>query len=287
MKTSILAEIKNIFRCNNCFCIIIFLNICIFVATLLVNLVCFIGEFPLSLIDISNYAGVSSNIDILLQRPWTIITYMFYHTSFVHIILNLLAFYGFGRLFLQFLSQRQLLGVYFLGGILGALFFILAYNLVPMFANSKNVAIAIGASGAIMAVMFATARIAPNHIVRLSFIGNIKMKYLALIVIGIDILCIPLGNAGGHIAHLGGAAFGYIFALCYKHNHDLTAFLAFIERPRKQHKISNYHTIDSDYNQRKATRDKNIDRILEKISESGYASLSDKEKEYLFKNSKN
>lgn len=212
---------------------------------------------------------------------------MFYHTSFVHIILNLLAFYGFGRLFLQFLSQRQLLGVYFLGGILGALFFILAYNLVPMFANSKNVAIAIGASGAIMAVMFATARIAPNHIVRLSFIGNIKMKYLALIVIGIDILCIPLGNAGGHIAHLGGAAFGYIFALCYKHNHDLTAFLAFIERPRKQHKISNYHTIDSDYNQRKATRDKNIDRILEKISESGYASLSDKEKEYLFKNSKN
>ncbi len=290
MKSDIADEIKNIFRFKDNLSILIFFNISVFVIISAINLVFFFTGKPF---NFTEWIGVSSNFSTLIHRPWTIITYMFFHAGFIHIILNLLVLYWFGQLFLEYLSQRQLLGVYILGGLIGALFFVSAYNIIPIFATVKNEASAIGASASIMAVVFAIATLIPNLSVRVAFIAHVKLKYLALIIVLIDLLSIPLGNAGGHIAHLGGAFTGFIFAKFYAQGTDLTSFISFFENlfSRKSKSKRRHSGIrpesDANYNMRKAAEQKETDRILDKINKSGYSSLTTKEKESLFRNSKN
>ena len=191
-------------------------------------------------------------------------------------------------MFLQYLSQRQLFGVYLLGGLAGALVFIVAYNIIPVFAVVKNVAFAIGASASIMAIVFAIAVLVPNLPVRLAFLGQMKLKYLAMIIVAIDLLSIPFGNAGGHFAHLGGALMGAIFAICYSKGTDITIFLSrfftwvgnlFKSEPKAKSSSSSRAETDAEYNRRKAREQKEIDKILDKVKESGYSSLTKEEKE--------
>ena len=294
MKQGIWDEIRNIFRQRNNLNILIFLNLAVFAIVLTVNLGFF---FAGKTFDASAWLGVSSNFSVLAHRPWTVLTYMFVHNSFLHILFNLLVLYWFGKMFLEYLSQRQLFGVYLLGGLAGALLFIAAYNIIPVFADVKNVAFAIGASASIMAVVFSIAVLVPNLPVRLAFIGQMKLKYLAMIIVGIDLLSIPFGNAGGHFAHLGGALMGAIFAICYSKGTDITIFLSrfftwtgnlFKSEPKSKHVHTNssHHVeTDAEYNRRKAREQKEIDKILDKVKESGYSSLTKEEKERLFSNS--
>ena len=202
--------------------------------------------------------------------------------------------YWFGKMFLEYLSQRQLFGVYLLGGLAGALVFIVAYNIIPVFAVVKNVAFAIGASASIMAIVFAIAVLVPNLPVRLAFLGQMKLKYLAMIIVAIDLLSIPFGNAGGHFAHLGGALMGAIFAICYSKGTDITIFLSrffswvgnlFKSEPKAKSSSSSRAETDAEYNKRKAREQREIDKILDKVKESGYSSLTKEEKEKLFSNS--
>lgn len=292
MKQGLWDEIRNIFRQRNNLSILIFLNLAVFVVVLTVNLGFF---FAGKTFDVSSWLGVSSNFSVLLHRPWTVLTYMFVHSSFLHILFNLLVLYWFGKMFLEYLSQRQLFGVYLLGGQAGALVFIVAYNIIPVFAVVKNVAYAIGASASIMAIVFAIAVLVPNLPVRLAFIGQIKLKYLAMIIVAIDLLSIPFGNAGGHFAHLGGALMGAIFAICYSKGTDITIFLSrfftwvgnlFKSEPKVNFSSSNRRAeTDAEYNKRKAREQREIDKILDKVKESGYSSLTKEEKEKLFSNS--
>lgn len=295
MKSSIGEEIKDIFRFKDNLSILIFLNISIFVIVAAIRLGFYFAGKPF---EPTEWLGVSSNFDVLVHRPWTVVSYMFVHASFLHILFNLLVLFWFGKIFLEYLSQRQLLGVYVLGGLTGALFFIVAYNIIPVFAPVKNVAFAIGASASIMAVVFAAAVLVPNMIVRVAFIGHFKLKYLAIAIVLIDLLSIPLGNAGGHFAHLGGAFLGFLFAKCYAHGTDITSFMSrFVawcgkSSSRKKNKIRYVEgdariETDAEYNMRKANEQKEIDAILDKIRVSGYSSLTAEEKERLFKNSKN
>lgn len=292
MKQGIWDEIKGIFRNGNNLSILIFLNITVFVLVLAVNLGFF---FAGKTFNVSEWLGVSSNFSLLAHRPWTVVTYMFVHSDFLHILFNLIMFYWFGRIFLEYLSQRQLLGVYVLGGLAGALVFIGAYNIIPVFAEVKNVAFAIGASASIMAVVFAIAVLVPNMPVRLAFIGQVKLKYLAMVFVLIDLLSIPFGNAGGHFAHLGGAIIGAIFSICYSKGTDITIFLSrffawvgnlFKSEPKTTANGGSHRAeTDAEYNRRKAREQKEIDRILDKVKESGYSSLTKEEKEKLFSNS--
>jgi len=296
MKLGIWDEIKGIFRQHNNLYILIFLNIAVFVLVLAVNLGFF---FAGKTFDASAWLGVSSNFSVLAHRPWTVLSYMFVHTGFIHILFNLMVLYWFGRMFLEYLSQRQLMGVYLLGGLAGALVFVLAYNIIPIFATVKNVAFAIGASASIMAIVFAIAVLVPNQPVRLAFIGQIKLKYLAMIIVLVDLLSIPLGNAGGHFAHLGGALMGAVFAICYSKGTDITIFLSrffswvaslFKSEPKQKTSYSNggrRAETDAEYNRRKAREQREIDKILDKVKESGYSSLTKEEKEKLFSNSNN
>lgn len=291
MRQGIWDEIRNIFRQRNNLSILIFLNLAAFVVVLTVNLGFF---FAGKTFDVSSWLGVSSNFSVLAHRPWTVLTYMFVHSSFLHILFNLLVLYWFGKMFLEYLSQRQLFGVYLLGGLAGALVFIVAYNIIPVFAVVKNVAFAIGASASIMAIVFAIAVLVPNLPVRLAFIGQMKLKYLAMIIVAIDLLSIPFGNAGGHFAHLGGALMGAIFAICYSKGTDITIFLSrfftwvgnlFKSEPKPKTNSSNRAETDAEYNKRKAREQREIDKILDKVKESGYSSLTKEEKEKLFSNS--
>ena len=232
--------------------------------------------------------AVPANLQSLMVRPWTIVTYMFYHEDFLHILFNLLWLYWFGQLFLQFFAQRQLTWVYLLGGISGALLYILAFNLLPPFKGYAEVSLALGASASVLAVVIAVATLQPNFTVYLLFLGAVRLKYLALATVVIDIISIPVSNAGGHIAHLGGALFGFLYVAALRSGTDLAKpfySISSIRFPKRNRMKVTYrsHNADYDYNYRKAQKQKQIDDILDKIARSGYDSLTKEEKDILFK----
>jgi hypothetical protein len=208
----------------------------------------------------------------------------------------MLYLYWFGRIFLSFLDQKKLLSVYLIGGLTGAAIFVFAFNIFPVFQESLPFAVALGASASVMAVVFATVSYSPNYIVNLVFIGPVKLKYIALVFILIDIIQLPQANAGGHLAHLGGAFYGWLFISQLRKGKDIslgfnqmmdTVFSWF--KSKKKMKVTHKRARTADdkaYNKAKKQRQANLNEILEKISKSGYDSLSKEEKEILFKSSK-
>ncbi|HNY08391.1 MAG TPA: rhomboid family intramembrane serine protease [Tenuifilaceae bacterium] len=287
---SISKEIKDSFRFGSSLTQLIYINLAIFLIYSLVRVIMFIGGTqPGS--SYAHWLAVPAGLHQLLSRPWTLLTYMFFHENFLHILFNLLWLYWFGRLFLQHLSQRQLVGVYLLGGITGAIFFIAAYNILPVFRAISSEAMALGASASVLAIVIAVSTLKPNNSIYILFLGEVKLKYLALATIIIDIISIPVSNPGGHIAHLGGAVFGFSFIKLLNRGTDLTKFLNIFSRVKKPkaHRSKNLKVsyrrpeTDYEYNRRKANEQKSIDRILDKIAKSGYDSLSKEEKETLFR----
>lgn len=241
---------------------------------------------------------------LLLHRPWTLITYMFVHFDFLHILFNMLWLYTFGRIFLLFFTGRQLGGLYVLGGIMGALLFLVAYNIFPYFSAVSSSSFLVGASASVMAIVFAVSFYQKDYKLNLLFFGQLKLIYLAIIALIIDILAITSENAGGHIAHIGGALFGILFALQYGKGKDITNFMnklidnavnLFKRKPKfKIYTNKNYKSepayrrpeTDDEYHRRKNAEEKKMDEILDKLKRSGYESLSSEEKKTLFNASK-
>jgi membrane associated rhomboid family serine protease len=289
-------EIKRMYYTGNIIIKLIFINVAVFILINLIGLFSFLftGAGTESL-GIINWLAVPADLGKLLYRPWTIVSYAFLHYDFLHILFNMLWLYWFGKIFLEFLSPKQLLSVYLLGGISGAALYILAYNVFPAFALALPYSYALGASAAVYAVVVAIAAFVPDYSIILMFIGKVKIKYIAIFVVVLDLLSISGGNAGGHIAHLGGALFGFLFATQIKSGSDITSWFGnftndiagwFKSKPKMrvtENKFKNKATSDIEYNQQKAADQEVIDKILEKISKSGYNSLSKKEKEILFK----
>ena len=281
-------KIKQEFKVKNNLNILIIINLSMFMCIGFINLVVFLTKNEFNILD---YLALSSDVKTFLRRPWSVISYMFSQSNFFHLLFNVLVLYWFGKIFLSYLSDKQLLGIYLLGGISGALFFIVAYNIIPVFFEFKNASFAVGASASVMAVVFAIAFVMKNLRINLMFFGQIKILYIAIVVAVLDIINIAQGNAGGHITHLGGAIFGLVFALLYKKNIDITkGFTNFIynfktenqNRSKKQNREQNKSKNQSQ-NQPKTQEQAKIDLILEKIKQNGYASLSPEEKAFLFK----
>lgn len=288
-------DLKYNLKKKNNLSILIYINLFVFIVVMFFTITSFLIRGDTNFII--HWLGLPAYTDNLLLKPWTIITYMFTHYSFLHILFNLLFLYWFGQIFVQYLSQNQLLGVYLLGGIFGGLVYIFAFNVFPVFSEIKYSAIAIGASASVMAIVIACASLVPNHSVFMLFFGMVKLKYIAIAVIVLDILSIPTDNSGGHIAHLGGAITGFVFIYYYKKGLDISKWilsvLNFFKQlliPDKNIKVQSSRKkgrpeTDYEYNARKKAEQEEIDKILEKIAESGYKSLTDKEKEKLFKSS--
>ncbi|HDP75029.1 MAG TPA: rhomboid family intramembrane serine protease [Bacteroidales bacterium] len=283
---SIWDEIKSSFRLGSNLTRLIYINIGVFIVFALLRVLLFLTASPTGWI--TGFMAVPANLQLLMIHPWTMVTYMFYHEDFLHILFNLLWLYWFGQLFLQFFAQRQLTWVYLLGGISGALLYILAFNLMPPFKGYAELSLALGASASVLAVVIAVSTLQPNFTVYLLFLGAVRLKYLALATVVIDIVSIPVSNAGGHIAHLGGALFGFLYVVMLRKGTDLARpfyYLASIKFPKRNRMKVTYrtHNADYDYNYRKAQKQKQIDDILDKIARSGYSSLTKEEKEILFK----
>lgn len=282
------------------------INIAVFILINIVNLFFWLFQIsnnPQGLPGVSYlayYLSVPSNIEALLTRPWTIFTYMFLHEDFLHILFNMIVLYFGGRIFMEYLPERKLLSTYILGGLTGAFFYIAAFNFFPVFSESLDYSVALGASASVLAILIAVATYVPEYSVVLFLFGRVKLKYLALVIIAIDVLSIMGGNSGGHIAHLGGAFWGFIYIYLMKRGKDLTLnlktmnfrkFFKFFTKPKKQSTYrSNFDKgrpmTDEEYNARKNVDQAQIDRILEKISRSGYSSLTKEEKAMLFQSSK-
>jgi hypothetical protein len=224
---------------------------------------------------------------------------MFLQENFFHIIFNMIVLYFGGRIFLEYLNERKLLSTYILGGLFGAFFYIVAFNIFPVFSESVNYSVALGASASVLAILVAVATYVPEYSVVLVLFGKVKLKYLALVVVLIDVLSISRGNAGGHIAHLGGAFWGFAYIYLMKNGKDFTLnlgsmnfkkFFRYFTKPKDSSKFdTTAHNgrplSDDEYNYRRNNQQERIDKILDKISKSGYTSLTKEEKELLFKSS--
>ena len=271
---------------------LIYINIGLFLFFSILSVFSFMFQFDIKPILSKLYLPADNTT--LLRQPWTFITYMFLHNGFLHLLINMLWLHFAGKIFLHYMQAKQLLNTYILGGISGGLLFILAFNYIPVLEELTLDSRALGASASVLAIMVAIATYSPNHSVYFPFIGNVKLKRIAIACVVLDILSIPNGNAGGHIAHLGGAIFGYFYVKQLQKGNDFSnEFSNFLNKLvytfKNKSKLETIHkrsNSDYEFNKSRSNKQKEIDIILEKIANSGYESLSKSEKETLFSASK-
>ena len=285
-------NIKQTFKQGNSLIKLIYLNSAVFI-TLKIMLIIFM-LFNISGSFLLTYLAAPADLSQLIYHFWTPFTYMFLHEEFFHILFNMFALYWFGKIFLIYFSEKQLVGLYIFGGLLAVLAYIAAFNLFPYFTPLVHESLLLGASGSIMAIIIATAARSPNMELQLMFLGNIKLKYIAIVYVLISFFGITSSNGGGELAHLGGALAGYLFVVSLRQGKDLTGIFNHILdttynlfRPRKlkvkhNRKNSKAPMSDADFNMNKARKMVEIDKILDKIKTSGYESLSAEEKKKLF-----
>lgn len=283
---SIIDDLKLQYKSGGIAQRLIYWNVACFLVSLL-----FFYQFNVGSFDFPRWIALSSEPYIFITKPWTLLTYAFFHDGFWHLFFNMMVLNFSSTLFLTFFSQKQLLGLYLLSAIFAGIAFVLGYY----FLNSS--ASIVGASAAIMAVLVATTTYQPLMNVRLLLIGNVKLWHITFVIIIIDLMQFRLENTGGHISHLSGAFFGFIFIKLLQNGIDLSKIVSsildfsanlFSKSPstpfKKVHK--NYSRPIEKRDSKIITKDKTqqqIDEILDKISKSGYDCLTKEEKEFLFK----
>ena len=289
---SIIEEIKHSFKNGTILTKLIYINLGVFILLHAFIAILYLFNAQDKSFAIISWLAVPANPAILITRPWTILTYMFLHKDFFHILFNIMWLFWFGKIFLYYFDEKKLLSIYLLGGLSGAFLYIASYNIFPVFKLQVPESMALGASAAVMAIVIAVASFAPTHVIQLMFIGPVKIIWIALISFILSSVVDFSANTGGKIAHMGGAIFGYIFSLQYKQGRDITLWFSksisflftFFSMKRRKMKVTYKRTAnDFEYNAMKLERQKEIDRILDKISHSGYESLNREEKEMLFK----
>ncbi len=309
MLSSVWEDVKREYNYGNMITRIIIINVSIFVLINLVRIILWAsngGVLPGIYKDIVHFLSMSSDGWFILTHPWVIITSIFLHEGLWHILFNMLFLYWFGRIVGDFIGNHRILPIYLLGGLIGNAFFFLSANL---FAYGGDATIyALGASGGVMAIVVASGTLSPDYRMRLILIGEVKLKYIVLVLVFLDLIGLASNvNTGGHFAHLGGAMFGWFFIHALRQGIDLSEgvnrilrklnpnipsspakkpkqskvpFMVFKNKEKTKDSAEGSHSSDSVDHQKK------LDAILEKIKASGYESLSQEEKEFLFQASK-
>ena len=244
---------------------IILINVLVFLIPLIINTILYL--LNIKTLSFFNFFDLHPQINYLLKNIWTIMTYAFIHNDIYHIFWNMFILYFASEYFLNFFDEKKYIKTYFYGILFGGLFFVLSYNLFPVFKNDFTTLI--GSSAAVYSVLIFICSYFPNNKVNL-ILFNIELKYIGVIYILLSLVQIPVENPGGNIAHLGGALWGYLYAMSVYNN----SFNIDLKEIINKLKFSNLN---------KSENQKMIDSILDKISESGYESLTKKEKELLFK----
>jgi membrane associated rhomboid family serine protease len=303
-------ELKYAFnRPNNGLIRIILINLIVFAFLIIMRVILNLSGAGGVYSWIMSQLMLPSDVPTFLTRPWTVITYMFTHVDFFHILFNMLFLYWFGQLIMDYLGSKKFVNIYVLGGLAGGFFFMLMYNLVPYYHSQLGVPL-LGASAGVSAIIVAAAALLPNHSFSLIFIGPVKIKYIALFyVVFKSFAGLDGPNAGGELAHLGGALVGYLYVVQLRKGNDIGSWISgfldwvkglFERKPkiRVTHKQKSYTSSKGSFTQARAakaskgnnirtvTEQEEIDAILDKISEKGYESLSKEEKQKLFNASK-
>ena len=242
-------------------------------------------------IDYMHFVSLSSNPAHLLWKPWSLLSYAFFHSGIMHIVFNMIVLNFSGRLFMTYFTAKQLLGLYILSAIFAGISYILVFYILNINAPI------VGASAAIMAILVATTTYYPLMNLRLLIIGNVKLWHVTAVIIIVDLMQLRSGNMGGHISHLAGAFFGFIFIKLLQNGTDLSKIVSrvldFFANIFKKNPSTPFKKVHKNYQKpveknisKIVTKDKSqqqIDEILDKISQSGYDSLTKEEKEFLFK----
>jgi membrane associated rhomboid family serine protease len=272
---------------------IVFINVFIFLAVALTKVLLKLFMIPDIQSELIQWLAVPADFSLLLFRPWTIISYMFVHTGFFHILFNMLWLYWMGKILVEYLGPKKLFSLYILGGIAGAITYILSFNFFPLFKNTAFHPPMIGASASVLAITVAIATIIPNYKISIFLIGPVALKYVAGIIVLLDLLNLGTADNVAHFAHLGGALFGFIYIRQLKKGIDmgnwLTTFIKKITPGKKSSRMKIKYSRpkkDEEYNMDKKATQESLDEILDKISKSGYGSLTKEEKDFLFKSSK-
>ncbi|MZP65502.1 MAG: rhomboid family intramembrane serine protease [Bacteroidales bacterium] len=291
---SLWHNIKKTFNDANKLNRLIYINVAVFLFLSAISIITYLFNNEAFSMKVLRLFAVPASLRTLAMKPWTLITYMFTHKDILHILFNMLWLYWFGRIFLEYLDQRKLVAVYILGGIAGAIVYVLSFNIFPVFTSLIPESVAIGASASVMAVVVAIAAYVPNYPVHLLLIGRVKIIWIA---VGIFVLTSFMDfsvNSGGKLAHMGGALFGYLYIVNLRKGKDpgrtlnrIIDSIASLFKARKEKMKVSYSRkkTDYEYNKAKAERQEKIDRILDKISKGGYDSLTKEEKDLLFSES--
>ncbi|QOD61191.1 rhomboid family intramembrane serine protease [Polaribacter haliotis] len=282
---SFINDIKLRYKGGNIVEKLIYINLAVFISTILISVLQGLynneGNF------IVEWFSLDDNYNSLFTKPWTIISYGFLHAGFIHILFNLIALYFIGNLFIQYFTQKQLLTFYLLGTLSGGILYVFSQNYFPLFQGQSSYLV--GASAGISAIFIGIATYMPNYQLKIPLIGFIKVWHLAAIWVGFDVLGLIGDNAGGNFAHLGGSLFGflYVYRASNKELNLWGSISSWFEKKEKPLK-----TVHKSGNKKQTTVKNNtpnqqqIDVILDKISKSGYDTLTKSEKEFLFKQGK-
>ncbi len=293
-------DIKRTYRQGSMLMRLIFINIGVFVILRLLSLGVML--FGGTAVHVLSWVELPADWWHLLRRPWTLLTYMFVHNDMLHILFNMLWLYWLGRIFMEFFSSKQLSGLYILGGLGGAVLYLLVSNLAPHFVGGPL----IGASASVIAIVVAVAVYVPDYKIGLLFLGQVAIKWIAIVTVLIAVLSLDGANIGGNIAHIGGAAVGAWFSLCIRRGHDVTrplnASIDFVvglfngrsfkmpsfKRDSRQPAGQGgaQQTAAAGRRPDDLVSEEELDIILGKIKVSGYDALTDEEKDKLFKASR-
>lgn len=277
---------------------LIYINVFVFLLVNVMKLGFFLFQNSAAYSSILHHVSLPASLATFVKQPWTLLSYMFLHEDFFHLLFNMLWLYWFGGIFTLYLGDKRVLPLYILGGISGAVFYIASFNLIPVFEPSLQNAVLMGASASILAIVFGAVTLNPNHQVFLVFFGEVRIKYIALFTLVVDVISIPRGNAGGYIAHLGGACCGWLFIRGLRHGIDVFSPIQKVADTvttpfaKKQHyeavrkeRVAYLRSIQykpSSPEAQVVSEQERVDEILDKISRSGYDSLSEEEKKFLF-----
>jgi membrane associated rhomboid family serine protease len=289
--TSIFDDIRLAFtRRDNALNQLLLINIIVFVTLILLFVAFRISHNDQVYKTIVSYLSLPSDPGTFVRRPWTLFTYFFTHEGWLHIIFNMLNLYWFGMLIREYLGGKKLLSLYILGGLAGGVLYLLFYNLIPFFIQ-RGSAEMIGASASVLAIIVAAATLLPNFVFHLLLLGPVKIKYIAAFLVLLSLSGAVGNNAGGNVAHLGGALLGFVFIRQLQKGRDLGRPLhgfwdfisgLFTRRPRMKVTYKNPGAPTFTGANGKPSQHE-IDVILDKISRSGYESLSREEKQKLFR----
>jgi membrane associated rhomboid family serine protease len=290
---SLTQDIRDAFsRRDNALNQFIIINALVFAVLIIFQAILFLAQSRGIYTLVLRQLALSSDGLVLLRHPWTLLTYAFVHENFFHILFNMLNLYWFGQIIREYLGDRRLISLYILGALAGGVFFLLAYNFLPVFQPRIGQPV-IGASAAVTAIIVAAATLLPDYTFMLILLGPVKIKWIATVVVIISLAGINGGNPGGEITHLGGALLGFLFVKQLKAGRDMGqpvvatgTWLGRVFQRSPAMKVTHRNAASGATRPNagpSATPPEEVDMILDKISRSGYESLSKEEKQKLFR----